>query len=173
MDKIEIEFEEYSVPDEIISKIQDQFSLIINIDDVLQELNKQGKRVSKKVFINGLLQDIYRTLGLDSLDLLVKDGNILSEEFDLIDQNMLYCGQIAGIVDSDNYLEIAKMFDFIMYHYANNMQNLESRREGINYARKGIGYIDNRIFDTRSEIDKFVQNRVGSYQDKKKLEKIK
>ena len=173
MERIEKEFEEYVVSDEIISKIQDQYSLILNIDDVLQELNKQGKRVSKKIFINGLVQDVYRAIGLDGLDLLVKDGNLLSEEFDLIDQNMLYCGQVAGIVDSDNYLDVARLFDFIMYHFANNMHNLESRREGINFAKRGIGYIDNRVFDTRCEIDKFVQDRVDYYQDKKKLNKIK
>ena len=179
MEELNVLDEEYlnhEVPKEILPKIVNPYVLLLNIDDVVDELQKNESRYYRRLMKNGLhqrLNGLYEKLFNDSYmdDALELREKYLLDQVGFIDDTILFCSRIVEVIDEKNYLELARLFDFMTMHFASSMQAKETKLDGIDYALKGEGFIDNRFKDTSTELRVFMNKQLNGYEKQKQLEK--
>ena len=176
LEEMEEEYLEHEVPDEIMSKLVDHFIFLINIDDVIDELHKDEVRCSKRLIVNDVKRGLKRIAGyfadVDS-ELVEREKKYLDDELEFVYDVMDYSSQIASATDDENYMELARLFDFMIMNYSETISSKESRLVGIERARNGIEFIDFRYRDKSKELREFMDNKLQMYQKHKELEKTK
>lgn len=176
LDEMEEEYINHEIPDEIMSKLVDHFVFIMNIDESINALHKDEVRCSKRLLVNDVKRGVYKVAGyfadVDS-ELLDREKRYLEDELDFIYDVMDYSSEISNVTDEDNYLELARLFDFMVINYSEAISSKESRLIGIERARNGIEFVDFRFKDKSKELREFMDNKLQIYQKNKELEKTK
>ena len=173
LEEMEEEYKNHEVPEEIMDKLIDPFIFVMNIDDVLDELHKDESRCSKKLVSNDIkrgVNHLARYFVDVPKDLLEKEHSYLSDEIKFIHDVMGYSSRIACYAEDENYLELAKLFDFMIMNYSETISSKESRLVGLEHARNGIEYIDFRAKDKSEVLRKFMDKELKTYENYKKLE---
>lgn len=100
---------------------------------------------------------------------------IFEEEIELIRQYEYYFNDMLSILDSNNFQEILKLYDFTENYYCYNFDFLEAQLDQVEQESRGISYIDNRTFDTRKTFDEFFYSQLAfivSMEGKEKVKKL-
>lgn len=177
MDSVKEQFKNHQVPKDIQKRIKDDQCAYLNMESAIEALARTGKKVYRQILKNALKQDIGEIIEpifhMPDPRILIADEKYLSEMFALVEDTITMIEEMMPCVNPDNYQELVRLLDFIVSQFTNNFQTLGRRRESLQYAKKGIGYIDGRCDDTREETMEFFKEEIKKYKDEKQLVKEK
>lgn len=159
----------HELPRCIKEKMVDDKVLVLNMEDNCLEFKKLQAKNKRQIVLNKLLQKIHPSFN----DYLKVDGIFLKEIDELYTNTINMINTLYPLVDSDNYMEIARLVDFILVLYSDNYNVIGFKRRSLKFNKRGIEYFDNRFEDTRGEIDEFFSEESKKFIKEKNLEKIK
>ena len=176
-DKLEKEYENHKIPKEISVYLIDQYAFLLNVDDTVDELEKCEGRYCRLLVRNKIRKNINSIvssfLDYSTEDIINMDERYILSIIELIHDVTDYSSRIVEYTDSDNYMEMARLFDFMILHYTNSLCAKEAKREGLKYIARGIDYMDNRVDDTSGALRIFMSNKLKKLEEIKQLEKRK
>lgn len=167
--EMEEEYRVHEVPKEIKEQVQDSCILSLNIEDLIKFLGKETKKVFLKRKVNHFMQKIF----VMSEDMLQEVDSYYEETLNLIEENKALLQEIREMITEENFQELVKVVDFIVKHYSDNIDYIESHIEGLSQARDGIQYVDNRKKYTKKSLKEFINKKLVSMKTEKQLEKGK
>lgn len=167
MATIEESYNAHKLPEELKEDILDPYCLVLNIDGLVAEWEKEQKETLKKRRKNHIFQKIV----IGGSELLQREDAYLEQYQDLLEDNMNFAVGVLEVLTEENFLELARLVDFIVTHFVGNKQHIQSKIEGLNYEIKGIHYMDNRYSYTHEELKDFVMKLLGTWKEEKQLEK--
>lgn len=167
MNKIEEEYKNYQVPEEVKEEITDPYVFVLSIEEMVKQLEKDEKRVLRKRRRNRIAQDVL----VSSRDILFEEGKCLNESLDLIDAFINYLISVTEIITEETLDELIKLVDFMVTHYTGNQGFIEGKITSLEQYLNGINYIDNRHQDTRKEVKEFLDQKIARMKKEKELAK--
>lgn len=167
MKKIEDMYNEHEVPEELKEKIVDPYILVLNIEDVVKRLVKEEGQLLRTRRRNRLAQKI----SVFNKDILKTEDEIYTDMIGVIEDNLDLFTEVTEIIDEDNYQENVKLVDFMVTQYLSNKDYYNSRLKGVDYATRGITFIDNRKHNTHKMVKAFVTKKIIDMKAQKLLEK--
>ena len=167
MKKIEEEYQEYVVSEEIQKRIDSPLVLILNIDDFFKQVRRDEKFISRAIKRNRFVGKVFPKTKC----VVDAQEEVLLEMFGLAEENLDYYDNILVEISHDNYQELLKLMDFLITHYMGNRSYYESRLEAIQQSLKGIEFSDYSKRNTREDIQKFFEQKINEIKEKKQLEK--
>ena len=167
MQKIIDEYNNHQVPEEIKSTIDDPLVLALNIDDIVKKLEQEERQLLRRVRRNKLLQ----TLPFSRVDVLKAEEACCMRNVKLIDDTINMYIEIMSLIDENNLSEMVKLVDFLVTKYLSNKEYLGGQFKSIEYAARGITFIDNRLTDTSKETKEFINSKLSDMKKQKQLEK--
>ena len=167
MNKIEEEYKNYQVPEEVKEEITDPYALVLSVEGLVKQLEKDEKKVLRRRRRNRIAQDVYTS----SREILFEEEKCLNESLELIDAFINYLISATETITDDNYEELIKLIDFMVTHYTGNQAFIEGKITSLEQYLNGINYIDNRHQDTRREVKEFLDQKIASMKKAKELEK--
>lgn len=177
MDSIKEQFKNHQVPEDIFKKINDDRCAYLNMESAVEALYRTGKKVNRLLIKNAFKQEMGELLEpifhVPDPRILIADEKYLNEMYALVEDTISMIEEMMPCINQDNYQELVRLLDFIVSQFKNNFQTLGRRRESLQYAKKGFGYIDGRCDDTREEVYEFFQEEIKKYKDEKQLVKEK
>lgn len=121
-------------------------------------------------YITNLLPFLFEHEDLSFYD---KDDKIIEESTVINKIYKNYFKQIAYYSNDDNYLELAKFADFVMFYYDKDVTYLYEERVGLEYQKKGYGYISNSEEDNSEVVHEFLSLKINELSSAKGIEKVK
>ncbi len=167
MIKIEEEYKKHEVPEDLKEKMVDPYVLVLNIEDVVKRLIKEEAQILRTRRRNRLAQKI----SFFNTDILKAEDSVYNDMVKLIDENLDLLTSITELIDEDNYMELVKLVDFMVVQYLSNKEYYKSQLDGIDYATRGITYIDNRKNNNQKLVKAFVMKKIIDMKAQKLLEK--
>ena len=167
MIKIEEEYIKHEIPEELKEKVIDPYVLVLNIDDVVKRLEKEEAQLLRRRKKNHIAQKF----AFFTTDILRAEDEVYADMVDLVDDNLNLLIGITEIIDEDNYLELVKLVDFLVDQYLKNKEYYNSQLKVIDYATKGIVFVDNRKHNTHKMVKAFVTKKIIDMKAQKLLEK--
>ena len=166
MEELEEKYKEHKLPEELKEEIQDPYCLIMSMDSLIEEWEKQEKSILRKRRKNHFFQIL-----LGENELLLQEDSYLEKFLDLLEDNMDFLIEILEVITDENYLELARVVDFIVNQYVNNRGYIQGRIEGLSQSMNGFQYIDNRYSYNHEELKVFIRKILASMKKEKQLEK--
>ena len=177
MQKMEEMVEKHELSKDFIQSIDGSVSLALAIDDCLDGFNKTSSMIYNRLVgnsvhkgFNGLIGHVFS--GLDSKYFELRE-KYLEDELLFVRDMIAISDRMINDIDDNNYLEIAKLFDFLTLQYQSNMEAKASKIDGLLYSTKGIEYIDFSKNDTSKDLIVFLHKKLSSYEKRKQLVKSK
>jgi len=175
VEKLEKEYEKHELSEEFIQSIDSSTSLVLAIDDCVDEFNKTSSKLYNRLVGNSVRKDFNGLIGhvfsrLDSKYFELRE-KYLEEELILVQDMIALSNRMINDIDDNNYLEIAKLFDFLTIQYESSMEAKASKIEGLFYSTKGIEYVDFSKSDTSKDLVPFLHKKLSSFEKKKQLVK--
>ena len=167
MEEIEKEYEFYEISELIQLNIRDPYALILNIESVLKEFEKQEAMAIRKRFTNRIAQKVI----FYAKDLLQEEEACWEKVISLIEENMNRLITIIELIDEDNCSDLVKLVDFMMSKYTISLAYYKGQLECLNSAAHGIQMIDYKNQDIHPQVMNFVDCKINAIKKAKKLEK--
>ena len=167
MKKIEQEYTTYEIPEEIKENIKDPYALILNIDSLVKELEKQEAMALRRRRRNRIAQKVM----IGAEDLLKEEESCWEKAITVIDENLDRLIGIVELIDEETYPELVKLVDFMVSKYTGNLAYCNGQIESLKTAVHGIQMIDYRNQFTHPEVMAFVDSKINGIKKAKKLEK--
>ena len=167
MKKIEEAYQTHKLPEDLKEEITDPYALVLSIDSLVEEWEREEKETLRKRRKNHFFQKII----FGQKDILQREDSYLEQFQDLLEDNMDFTVGVLEVLTDENFLELARLVDFIVTHYIGNKGYINSRIEGLNQAMNGIRYVDNRHSYTHEELKEFVTKLLEKMKKEKQLEK--
>lgn len=158
MKTIEEEYKEHVVPEEVSKELTDPYSLVLNIEFFIKELEKEERRVLRRKRRNRLAQRVF----ISSKEILQEEETCYEEIVELIEELMDNYTEIAGELTEENFEEMLKLVDFLLVQYTNNKAFINGKIDSLEQAMNGITFIDNRNQDKREQVREFIKKRLAS-----------
>lgn len=127
--------------------------------------NVRSKRMG---YIRNLFPFIFEE---EDLSLYDEDNKYIDELFLLNKIYENYFKQIVHHSNDDNYKEMIKLVDFLTICYDGNSEYVYSKRDEIEYRRKGVGYISN-CDDNSEAVYDFFTSKLLELSSVKGIEKV-
>ena len=143
-----------------------------DIDENVRDLHKdQGYNKINKLLatINNLFvfpEDIENTSYYD------EDDDIISGAYYINKLYKRYFNDIYNQANDYNYVEMAKIADFIMKHYDVDVMAIDSKRRDLEYKQRGYGCVDNGHESTCEELHEFFDIKINELSSIKGIEKV-
>lgn len=177
MDSVKEQFKNHQVPEDIVKKIKDDKCACLNMESAVEALYRTEKKVYRQLIKNAFKQEIGELtesiFHVPDPRILIADEKYLNEMYALVEDTISMIEEMMPCINQDNYQELVRLLDFLVSQFTNNFQTLGRRRESLQYAKKGFGYIDGRCDDTREEVNEFFSEEIKKYKDEKQLVKEK
>ena len=177
MNSIKEQYQNHQVPEDILKTIKDDECAYLNMESATEALYRTGKKVYRQILKNSFLQSLGEItepiIHQPDSRILIADEKYLNEMLALTEDTICMIQEMMPCINSENYQELVRLLDFIVGQFTSNFQTLGRRRDSLQYAKKGIGYIDGRCDDTREETMEFFKEEIKKYKDEKQLVKEK
>ena len=170
------EYEIYQLKSNFVVNTE-EFAAFIEIkkDDIDEDLESEQteiRAVSTQII---RLQLLNRLLGFltDEIEYHEEDKNILQKEVEIGMKWQEYLRILQESVDQEQLQEWVRLLDFTSDYYRSNYDYLESRRNDLELATKGIESFNPKFSDTREAFDQFFQESINILSPKKAVQKEK
>ncbi len=167
MKEIEEEYASHVVPKELSKRIKNPYILVLNIESIIKELENDEKTIYRKKRRNHIAQKVM----FNSSNLLKEEEKYYNGFLELIRDNIYMIISITDVLTDETFPELIKLMDFIVKKYEENKSYYLSKIEGLDLAKSGIGYLDNRQNYSHPAVKEFLENKINSLNSTKKLEK--
>lgn len=176
MNELEKEYATHFLPDEIRKCLLDGTYLELNIADIQVELAKTSKKIYRDLIKNSIAGKCKKALSIvfhkeDLERVLESDADYIVELLTHVADTGELLEEIKEVITEDNYMELAKLTDFLVTKYIENFNYLQGRRSILEHSLNGIEFIDNKNEDTREQVKAFVRGKLAEYRSGKHLEK--
>ena len=174
---LEEEFKNYKIKSDFIETSEDlEIFLqvgIYNAKKSIKEMEKE-KNINSKDKKIAQIKNIFNFLFVEEeTSFYDEDNKIIEECISLALDYIIYFERMINLIKPDNTKELLKIVDFIVEYYNMNMDYLDSKRETLEYAYKGITFINSKYSDYRKEISDFFEKKINEYQTENSVEKKK
>lgn len=176
MDEIQEEYNEFECRLWPIKSLEDLRGWIkVAFDDidenvrllcVDQRYNRRDKFLTK---LNNLFlfpEDRVDTSYYDQDDDLISDAYYINKIY------RIYFSEMFSGANESNYVEMAKIADFIMQYYDKDVMSIDSKRRDLEYRSRGYGCVDNGHDSTDEELHEFFNSKINEISQIKGIEKV-
>ena len=167
MEEIEQEYESYVVSDDVKETIVDPFSLVLSIEIIVKKFEKVSVSIRKKKNRNKL----YKMIFLGENYLIQEEDDCWNKVIKTIEDNTNHLTRIVEVIDEDNFIELAKLVDFMVAKYETNMEFFVARLNSINASYHGFHMVDYSKNYTHPQVMEFVERKINGLKKEKELEK--
>lgn len=143
-----------------------------DIDENVRDLHKDQRynKIAKLLAtINNLfvfLEDREDTSYYDEDDNLIVDAYYMNKLY------KRYFNDMFNATNDSNYVDMAKIADFIMKHYDVDVMAIDSKRRDLEYRQRGYGCVDNGHEATCEELHEFFDMKINEISRIKGIEKV-
>lgn len=134
--------------------------------DVDYKYNRNSKILG---YLTNLLPFLFEHEDLSFYD---KDNEYIEDSRTINNLYKDYFKKIDGYCTEENYAFLAKFADFVMLYYDNDTNYIYDERVGLEYRRKGYGYISNCGEDNSLVVHEFITIMLNQLSETKGIEKV-
>ena len=163
MESVKDKYSRHQIPSERLDKIHNHKELYRNMENAIDAMDRSERKIIRKLIKNDLLSEVQFFAGdvfsVPNRDLLELREDYYNQLIGLIEENINMISRMMSFLSQDNFMEIFRLFDFMVDQYAMHYRMLSSKLDGLEFAKKGIEYLDCRYPDTRDETSAFFQKK--------------
>lgn len=171
IEELENEYNQYQVGNNEVDNYEDFYdstnmtieSIIDNLSDTFTQTQENNKWKKISTFRN-LLPIVSVKEDVSFYDY---DNRILLEASDLLVHALEYCERIREVANNDNYLELNKLFNFLLDNYEDNINYLNDVRNNMTAEYVSEEFINSEFSRNLLEIHVFADKHISSYEPKK------
>jgi len=177
LEDLKKEYDGYEAKSTFIPSAEELSTFLeIGIDDFEEDLAGLRKEmiIDKKQKSGAIIRNLFFFMfGEEDLEFYDQDIMLVQKEISLALEFRQYFREIQTIILPENYKELIRLTDFTTDHYNENLNYLESKRDSLELAQRGITSFNPKYDDSRGAFGEFIQEKIEEFTPKKQVEKAK
>ena len=176
-EEIEEQYSNYQVGENAIDDYEDFYAYISRVIDTISKhwedtFNQisENNRWKKIGDIRNLFPFLFVQEDTTFYDY---DNTILVEASDLLVHNLEYYERIRELATRENFIELNKLLNFLLDNYEESINYLNFKRDKLNAEFKGADLVEPDYDYKFKLVDRFANEHISSFEDKKQLLKTK